>query len=51
MASSSSLTSSSGLIQAPDSCALGDDELLISALVGLVVYGLYAQELDRINKK
>lgn len=57
MASSSSLTSSSGLIQAADSCALGDDELLISALVGLIAVrafdGLFGfgHGLERINKK
>ena len=53
--SSSSLTSSSGLAHAPDSFALGDDELLFSVLVGLIVVkafdGLFGQELDSINKK
>ena len=55
MSSSSSLTSSSGLTHAADSFALGDDELLFSALVGLIAVrdfdGLFEQELDSINKK
>ena len=55
MSSSSSLTSSSGLAHAADTFALGDVELLISALVGLFVdkafYGLFEQEFDSINKK
>ena len=55
MSSSSSLASSSGLAHAADSFALGDVELLISALVGLIVVkafdGLFGQELKRINEK
>ena len=53
--SASSLTSSSGLAHAADTFALGDVELLISALVGLIVVkafdGLFEQEFDSINKK
>ena len=45
------MTSSSGLAHAADSFALGDVELLISALVGLIFDGIFEQELDSINKK
>ena len=57
MSSSSSLTSSSGLAHAADTFALGDVELLISALVGLIAVrafnGLFGfgHGLERINKK